>query len=271
MTIGKSPPSPVNPDASLLVSIHDVGPRSEGAVDRLSGLVEPYTGNGNFAMLVVPDHWRQAPIVPGSSFATRLRGWADTGVEMFVHGWFHLDETSHVRRLARWRASQMTAGEGEFLGIDEATALDRMVRGRDLIENIIGRPVAGFVAPAWLYGPGARSALIKSGFSLAEDHLRVWRPSDGAVLARSPVITWASRSAIRRASSLAVAAAARALLPPHRGMRLAVHPGDAGRQELVVSIDATLRTLSRRAKIGRYADLHREAPTAAYSNALTTH
>jgi hypothetical protein len=29
-----------------------------------------------------------------------------------------------------------------------------MADGRKLIEDIIGREAAGFIAPAWLYGPG---------------------------------------------------------------------------------------------------------------------
>lgn len=242
-------------DPSLLVAIHDVGPSSESAVDRLCDLIEPHSGTGKFAMLVVPDHWHKAPILPGTPFAARLRRWAAQGVEMFVHGWYHLDETPHTGRMARWRATQMTAGEGEFLGLDADTARRRMTSGRYLIEDIIGRPVTGFVAPAWLYGPGAMAALAESGFGMAEDHWRVWRPSDGKVLAKSPVITWASRSPMRRASSLAVAALARTAMPRHRAMRLAVHPGDVTRPELLNSIDRTLGALLRSAPIARYADL----------------
>ncbi|GAA4779683.1 DUF2334 domain-containing protein [Stakelama sediminis] len=247
---------------SLLVSIHDVGPRSEGAVDRLRGLIEPVTGPSRYAMLVVPNHWGEAPIIPGSRFATRLRQWADAGVEIFLHGMFHRDDQQHSTQFSRWKASRMTAGEGEFLGLDYNTALDRLQSGRSLIEGITGRPVSGFIAPAWLYGNHARAAIADCDFPLAEDHFRIWRPRDGKVLARGPVITWASRSASRRASSLAVAAAARWLMPAHRGMRLAVHPGDAAVPSLVRSIDLTLRVLAARAPVRRYADLACSSPAA---------
>ncbi|MHA6719911.1 DUF2334 domain-containing protein [Sphingomonas sp. RS6] len=242
--------------ASLLASIHDVGPRSEGAVDRLAELFARHMPVPRYAMLVVPDHWGEAPLVPGSPFATRLRAWADSGIEMFLHGWFHKDTTPHGSAGARFKARHMTAGEGEFLGLDYATARDRMERGRALIEDVIGRPVAGFIAPAWLYGEGARAAARDCGFALAEDHFRVWSPrQDDAVLARGPVITWASRSKGRIASSLAVAALARALMPRRRGMRLAVHPGDITVPALLESIDRTLGALSRGGQFGRYADL----------------
>ncbi len=130
-----------------------------------------------------------------------------------------------------------------------------MCEGRALIDDIVGRPVTGFIAPAWLYGPGARAALGEAGFALAEDHMRVWRPSDGAVLARGPVVTWASRSRARIASSLAFARAARTALQPLRTLRIAVHPGDTGVPSLLASIDASLGTAARKRQIGRYADL----------------
>ena len=179
-----------------------------------------------------------------------MRGWADAGVEMFLHGFTHRDAAP-----AGFKARHLTAGEGEFLGLTEAEAARRLHAGRAIVEDAIGRPVAGFIAPAWLYGDGARAAIKTQCFALAEDHLRVWRPSDGRVLARGPVITWASRSPARIRSSLAFAAIARpglALLPT---LRLAVHPGDTGVPALLASIDATLQALARGRVAARYADL----------------
>ena len=126
---------------------------------------------------------------------------------MFVHGWFHKDLATHEGLGARLKAQHMTAGEGEFLGLDQATALDRMRRGRALIEDVTGCKVAGFIAPAWLYGEGAKAALAEAGFALAEDHWKVWQPVSGRVLVRGPVLTWASRSHARIASSLFAARA----------------------------------------------------------------
>jgi predicted deacetylase len=197
------------------------------------------------SMLVVPDHWGEAPLTPGSPFATRLRTWSDGGVAMFAHGWFHKDMARHNGALAQFKARHMTAGEGEFLGLDAQTALARMQGGRSLIEQIIGRPVAGFVAPAWLYGPGALAALRQSGFALAEDHMKIWHPATGRRLARGPVITWASRSRARIASSLVAAAVLPPLLRFAPVVRVAVHPGDATVPRLITSIDDTLRRLRR--------------------------
>jgi uncharacterized protein len=246
----------IMPERRLLLSIHDVGPRAESAVHQLRTLLSDQAPEDRIAMLVVPDHWGEAPLVPGSAFATRLRGWAESGTEMFVHGWFHRDYAEHKGAAARFKARHMTASEGEFLGLDHDTALDRMKRGRALIEDITGRPVAGFIAPAWLYGEGARSALAEADFALAEDHLRVWSPADpGHALARGPVVTWASRSRGRIASSLLAAAALPTLLRAFPVARMAVHPGDVTVPALLTSIERTLARLLRTHRPARYADL----------------
>lgn len=237
----------------LLLSVHDVSPRFEAETDRHADRFIAVAGY-RFAMLVVPDHWGGAPLA-GSPFATRLRGWADAGVNMFVHGWFHRDTARHHGLTRRLRARHMTAGEGEFLGLDEAEAARRMANGRALIEDITGRTVAGFVAPAWLYGDGARAALARSGFALAEDHLRVWQPASGRILMRGPVITWASRSRGRVLSSRASAAVLRRALARSANVRVAVHPGDLHVPALVESIDRTLAHFVRTHRPAGYSDL----------------
>lgn len=238
----------------MLASIHDVGPRFSDAVDRLCDRLSDRLGGPRFALLVVPDHWGEAPIARDAAFHRRLRGWRANGAEIFVHGWFHRDDSTH-RGAAAFKARHMTAREGEFLGLGHDAALARMTAGKTLVEDIIGSPVAGFVAPAWLYGAGARSALAEAGFAIAEDHLRIWSPLDGRVLARGPVVTWASRSPRRIASSRLFAALARHALSGAQIVRVAVHPGDAAVPALLASIDATLARLMRHRIAGRYTDL----------------
>ena len=236
----------------LLASIHDVSPRFESEVDRLLDLLAPHIGN-RLAMLVVPNHWGSAPIVPGSAFAGRLRRWADNGVEMFLHGYFHRDDSSHRGSSDRLRASLMTAGEGEFLGLSREAAASRIAEGRTLVEDVIGRQIDGFVAPAWLYGKGALEALGECRVPVAEDHLRVWSPATGRQLAWGPVITWASRTRARLASSLVAAALLRHA--PITALRVGVHPPDINHHALVRSITRTLGRASSTRHIARYRDL----------------
>jgi hypothetical protein len=235
-----------------LASIHDVSPRFEREIDGLLDLLHPNVGT-RLAMLVVPNHWGDAPIVPGSAFAKRLRAWADEGVEMFLHGFTHRDDSSHDAAAARIRARLMTASEGEFLGLSQAEAAARIKDGRSLLEDIIGKPVAGFIAPAWLYGEGAHEALRQFALPIAEDHFRVWSPATGKQLASGPVITWASRTRMRLASSLAAAAVLRHA--PLDVLRIGVHPPDIRHPALVRSIQKTFGTALRHRHAGRYADL----------------
>jgi predicted deacetylase len=238
----------------LLASIHDVGPRAEAQVDQLADLLGEILGGPKFAMLVVPDHWSEAPLAANPDYQAKLRAWADQGVEMFVHGWFHKDLAQHSG-MAAFKAKHMTASEGEFLGLTREEAASRMADGRKLIEDIIGRPTAGFIAPAWLYGPGAHEALAQSGFPLAEDHMRVWRPESGETLARGPVVTWASRSKSRQYSSRFFAQLARVGLHGLDVARIAVHPGDTTVPALLASIRATYTSFSQNRRPARYAEL----------------
>ena len=240
------------PDQLLLSSIHDVSPRFESAVDELIDMFEPRLGR-RFAMLVVPNHWGDCPIVPGSAFAARLRGWAESGIEMVLHGLYHRDEQEH-RGLDRLRSKLMTASEGEFLGLSATEAAKRIIYGRSLLEDVTGRPITAFVAPAWLYGPGAYAALAETGIRIAEDHWRVWSPPSGQVIARGPVVTWASRTVPRLCSSLAAAEILRRLAP-QKALRIAVHPGDCSSQALLKSIRATLASASKSRTPARYCDL----------------
>jgi hypothetical protein len=132
--------SPVPHARRLILSIHDVAPRFEAEVDILAARLERLLGERRFALLVVPDHWGTAPISASPAFQRKLRGWAEAGAEIFVHGWFHRDDADHSGGVARFKARRLTAGEGEFLGLDRAEAMRRMIAGRDLIEGITGRP-----------------------------------------------------------------------------------------------------------------------------------
>jgi uncharacterized protein len=242
----------VSPDRVLLASIHDVSPRFESEVDRLVDQLRLSVGD-RLAMLVVPNHWGDAPITAGSGFAFRLRDWANAGFEMFLHGYFHRDDVSHKRTADRLRARVMTASEGEFLGLSRGDASQRIAEGRKLIEDVIGRPVDGFVAPAWLYGEGALDALRDAGMPIAEDHWRVWSPASGRRLATGPVITWASRSRARLLSSLFAAAALRHA--PIGALRVGVHPPDVRSPALLRSIEATLSAALRTRRPARYGEL----------------
>jgi uncharacterized protein len=81
------------------------------------------------------------------------------------------------------------------------------------------------------------------------------------VLSRGPVITWATRTPFRKATSLLAAAVARRLLAPLPVVRLAVHPADTGHASTLASIEKSLISLLERRHAAHYSELAR-APAA---------
>jgi len=238
----------------MLASIHDVTPVFMRDVTFLVESLRDRLNSSRLAMLVVPNYWGNAPISEDKQFQVQLRQWAHEGADIFVHGWFHKDEAKHGW-LNEWKARYLTNREGEFLGLDEQTARQRIVDGRSLIEDITGLPIAGFVAPAWLYGAPAKQALRACGIHMAEDHFKVWDPQSGAVLSSSPVISWATRSWMRAQSSKASAAIARHAFTGSPAVRLAVHPSDRSNPSVLKSINRTIDSLRKNRRAESYAAL----------------
>ena len=239
----------------LLASIHDVTPYHLDRLDRLGPIVEQTVGAGRYALLVVPDFHRSGLIRDNMAFARRLRSWSEAGCEIFLHGFTHLDDVQHTSRAARLKAERMTAGEGEFLGIGYSEAATRLEQGQTMLEDMIGAPVAGFIAPAWLYGPDSLKAITDRGFTVVEDHFRVWNPQTGTVLARGPVLTYASRSPMRLASSLLWSRLATIALARAKTVRFAVHPHDVDSPALIHEITRALGVFSASHRPSAYREL----------------
>src|SRR5688572_4141806 len=110
----------------LLLSVHDVSPAHADRVERLVSVLERHAGPFRFAMLVTPDFHGEWPLAAHPRFRAWLRAQAGAGVEVFLHGLRHLDDSRHASLAARWKAGIMTAGEGEFLGLDHAEAARRL-------------------------------------------------------------------------------------------------------------------------------------------------
>src|SRR4051794_41916446 len=98
----------------LLASIHDVSPRFESEIDALIETLSAHVGD-RLAMLVVPNHWGDAPIVAGAALSTRFRAGGGAGGEMFFHGFFHRDVGGHPTATHRIPPRGLTASGGEIL------------------------------------------------------------------------------------------------------------------------------------------------------------
>lgn len=219
---------------AVCVVLHDVSPaRWEGCLRVLSTLRRCARDAGvtlPLTLLVVPRMHGDAALPP--RYLRWLRGMADAGHELVLHGLTHRDEGPPPRGLGDYLLRRhYTAGEGEFAALSHAEATARLREGRSWARNH-QLPMEGFVAPAWLLNPPGLQAVVDAGFrhtcTLNEV---IALPQQRAL--RAPSLVFSTRAAWRRGLSLAwnTLLARRAREAPL--LRLELHPGDGDHHAVV--------------------------------------
>lgn len=237
----------------VLVSIHDVTPALEPNVLALWDICARHGVTP--ALLVVPDWHGKWPLEHYPGFVAWLRARADQGAEVVLHGERH-DEAGLPRTLKdSCRAWGRTAGEGEFLTLDEAAARERITRALDRLRKLRLEPV-GFVPPAWLARKATDLAVAAAGLAFSEDASGIRLLPSGRRV-RSPVVRWSTRTPVRAWGSAAVAGARWILQRRSAWPRLALHPPDLDHVATARSVERALERWCGRHQPGRYADLGR--------------
>jgi uncharacterized protein len=232
------PAPPPSLRRALCVSIHDVAPATWADCARLLEALAPL-GPLPLTLLVVPDYHGLGANLP-DWYRRALQRRLDLGDELALHGWRHLDDGPSPVGPAEWlRRKVYTAGEGEFSALPVDAARERLAAGRAWF-SAQGWPLAGFVAPAWLLGPGAWAALADAPFSYTTT-LGAFHTLAPRLCVPAQSIAYSARSRLRRAASLAWNA-----LPSSRSaplLRLALHPADAPHPSIVRQALRRLETL----------------------------
>ncbi len=227
----------------LIATIHDVAPPTLAAVDQLRAALAGW-GVDAVTLLAVPDYHRRAPLASCPRTATWLRAAADRGDEVALHGVIHRQDAPVAARRDRLRARLFTAGEGEMLGAG-ADDRARLAAARAQLAELLGRDVAGFVAPAWLERAGLGDRLAEVGFAW---HETAW-VIEGLTprrRVRAPVIGFATRTRWRERAALAWAAALTPLLAIAAPVvRVAVHPADLTSAAVMAALERVVRQASR--------------------------
>ncbi len=248
---------------NLLLSLHDVTPFH---LDRLKRAEEVLLSWGatQASYLLVPDFHGAWPVEKHEAFGAWVRAPHPYPVEWLLHGFFHSEAVepaggTRPAGLGAWfKARFMTAAEGEFHALGRLEADARLRRGVQAFEQSVGSRPAGFVAPAWLFNDNLIPALGGLGFGFTEDHGSVYDVEGGRTL-RCPVITWATRTTLRKYASCLAAP----LLLHHwasgPALRIAVHPSDFDHLFTLGSIGRTLRTALRTRRMVSYAAFLRDA------------
>jgi predicted deacetylase len=241
----------------LLVSLHDVSPFHGDRIERAERLLTAL-GISTVTYLLVPDFHGAAAAHASGAFVAWCRSPRAFNVQWFLHGYFHragaiTPDRGRQAVAERLAARLLTAGEGEFLGLRGERLRDRLQAGVRSFECCLGAPPVGFVAPAWLFSRDLVPALAEMNFRFTESQLRVFQLQTGRART-SPVITWATRTPIRRYGSFAAARLQRLLWRTHPVVRVALHPYDFDDRRIVASIARTIDLLRRTRVISAYDD-----------------
>ena len=233
---------------SVCVVIHDVAEARLAGCERVIAALQEVAPLP-LTLLAVPRFHHAAPT---PSFEQWLGARSGIGDELALHGHTHLDEGLPRGTIDRLRRRVYTRGEGEFWDLDEAGAAARLRAGIDWFGRN-GWPLRGFVAPAWLLGPGAWAALRtcrEFAYTATLRHLYLL-PGEGRIT--SQAIVYSTSTAWRRRSSIAWAAVLGRMLADNPVMRFELHPHDADHAGVRRSWQRALERALR----------HREASTVA--------
>jgi uncharacterized protein len=209
---------------ALVVSIHDVSPLTHSAVAAMLAELEQL-GVDRCSLLVVPDHHHRGHFLGDENFCEWLRAQAGRGHEIVIHGYHHQRERKAGESLGRKFITRVyTADEGEFFDIGEDDAARLVSRARGEFQQL-GLDPRGFIAPAWLLSDAAERTLRKLRFEYTTRIATVLDLANGT-RHRSPSMVYSTRSAWRRAVSLAWNASLFRRLREKPLLRIGIHPPD---------------------------------------------
>jgi predicted deacetylase len=219
-------PSAESPTTSLAlcVSIHDVAPATWPECERLLQAIYE-VADIRVSLLVVPDY-HGLPVRDSTAYERMLEKHLARGDELVLHGWRHLDEAAPRSGWRdRFTRTIYTRREGEFYAASYRDACWRIEQGRAWFAER-NWPLEGFVAPAWLLGPGSWRALLGYGFRYTTTRRHFYLlPSCRRLASQS--LVYSVGSGWRRAMSYSLNAFLLRSLQGNPLARLSLHPVDA--------------------------------------------
>jgi uncharacterized protein len=239
---------------ALCIVLHDAAPSTRSACVRTLAAVRQVAGDVPVTVLAVPRYHDEAPSAEFEAWlGERLR----RGDELALHGCTHRDDGAPQGRLDALRRSHYTRGEGEFWALSRREALARIDLGIEWFAKNRW-PLSGFVAPAWLLGPGAREALVERPFEYTAT-LRQLIHLPGQQAETSQSVVYSTSSAWRRGTSLAWNALVALAERNNPVLRLELHPRDADFVAVRRSWQRILERALKRRRPSTVADFMRRA------------
>ena len=255
-------------ERTVCIVLHDAADATRAASMRTLAAVRDVAGDAPVTLLAVPRYHGAAP-------SSELEAWlserSQRGDELALHGLIHLDESPPRGWVDGLRRSHYTRGEGEFWPLSRDEALTRIDAGRAWFARN-GWPLAGFVAPAWLVGPGAWEAIAARPFEYTAT-LRQLVHLPGRVTVTSQSVVYSTSSGWRRASSRLWNGFVARMESGSPLLRIELHPRDADFSAVKLSWQRILeRALRDRtpSTVAAYMRSVRPAETGSAGAASTT-
>jgi hypothetical protein len=212
----------VSRDRTVCIVLHDAAPSTRPACARVLAAIRQVAGDAPVTILAVPRYHDEAP---SREFEAWLGERQRRGDELALHGCTHRDPGRPQGAIDTLRRSHYTRGEGEFWSLSRKDALERIDVGLEWFARNRW-PLSGFVAPAWLLGPGASAALLERPFDYTAT-LRQLIHLPTQVAEPSQSVVYSTSSAWRRSASLAWNRVVDVLERRNPLLRIELHPRDA--------------------------------------------
>lgn len=240
----------------VLISLHDVSPFHLKRIQKAERLLTQW-GVTKISYLFIPDYHQNnlhldEALLSGFNHWVRQRqekgGSGGIQVEWVLHGYFHLETGT------KKKSKFLTAGEGEFLLLSPSDIDDRLQEGKRVFNDIFNHYPGMFVAPAWLFNEHLIPVLKEHGFCITEDHSFIYLLDKNKTL-RAPVITWATRTLIRRFTSQVGCLFLNRWWGGRDLVRVAVHPFDFDHPCTIKSIEKVITDVLNKRESIFYKDL----------------
>ena len=211
------------PRRSVLLVLHDVAPETWPDYQPFVEAVDAL-GQIPMTLLVVPDFHKRNAVEQAPAFRHQMDQRLLRGDELALHGYFHADDGPPARTPRDYFMRRIYTWEGEFYGLSQEQALQRLGAGVELFGRM-SWPLTGFVAPAWLMSEGTRQALRQLPLRYTSDPQHLYRLPDFTRI-NAPGLVWSARSRWRRGLSRVVCSIQENRQRQASTLRLGLHPVD---------------------------------------------
>jgi uncharacterized protein len=266
----------------VLISLHDVTPVHWERIQKAEQNVKRW-GIEKLNYLLIPDyHYHSTHHRSDAGLEKEFDQWLQekqgSQFQWILHGYYHLerppensdgddDKKENEKNAAgslsnQFKRKYLTAGEGEFLELAPAEIRNRIKKGCEVFRQQTQHSPDMFIAPAWLYNCHLYPVLREYGIRTTEDHsgihfLDTNSENEKTRFQPAPVITWATRTLLRKFTSQIGCPQLNRLYSNKSLIRVAMHPFDFDHPGTVRSIEKVIKSVIKNRTPHLYRDLHR--------------